>query len=698
MAGLAFLTPWLLWGLLSLPALYFLLRATPPAPILRKFPAVALLMGLQDEENTPDRTPWWLLLLRLAAIAALIIGFAGPILNPDDRVSGRGPLVVALDASWASAQDWQRRTAKVAEIIAQAEQDDRPVALIQFSDAPKGALQFGAAGVARDKIAGLAPRAWAPDYAAWKARLTEEDFNELIWFSDGLDHEGRADLRSQIDAKITVVQSDRGVIGISPMTFEDGEILTSIKSLSPSNSIERVEVLGLDPSGSLRVLALEEVEVTARSQDVKFELPTELRNRVRQVRLQGVRSAGAIALTDDSIRSRKIALISAKEAAEGGLLLSSLHYVREALSPTADLIETDLETALLANPDIFIFADIGRLPAIETDSVLEWIEEGGTLVRFAGPRLIASEIGQREEHPLLPVRLRSGGRDLGGAMSWGEPKKLRVFDENSPFFGLQVPEEVSVASQVLAQPDPNLSDRVLARLEDGTPLVTAKDHGAGRVVLFHTTANAAWTDLPLSGLFLKMLERLSIGSGARSVSAEAMQGLVWKPRLVINGVGDIMPADGLAGIDGALLAEPVLGEDLQPGLYENQDRAVAVNVISGETDLKAAQWPATTERLSLTPAEARDLKPIFLSFGILVLLIDILASLAVSGRLFAKIAAVVLALNFAHPADAQDEADIIEAVNNTVLAYVITGDPRMDETSHAGLRGLSAELYRRTAI
>ena len=698
MAGLAFLTPWLLWGLLVLPVLYFLLRATPPAPVLRKFPAVALLIGLQDEENTPDRTPWWLLLLRLTAIAALIIGFAGPILNPEDRTSGRGALVIGLDASWASAQDWPRRMAKLEELISQAEHDNRPVALVQFSDPPKGALQFGAAGLARDNMAGLSPRAWAPDFEAWEEALAGEEFRELIWFSDGLDHDGRASLRQSVDASITVVQSDRDVLAITPMTFEDGEVQTAVKSLSPTNAPQRVEILGLDPSGSLRVLAVKDVTIESASQDVAFELPTELRNRVRQVRVQGVRSAGAVALTDDSIRTRKIALLSSKGAAEGGLLLSSLHYVREALSPSAELIETDLETSLLANPDIFVFADIGRLPAAETDSVLEWIEEGGTLVRFAGPRLIASEIGQREEHPLLPVRLRSGGRDLGGAMSWGEPKKLLQFDEESPFFGLKVPEEVSVASQVLAQPDPNLSERVLARLEDGTPLVTAKDHGAGRVVLFHTTANAAWTDLPLSGLFLKMLERLSVSAGARSVSPEAMAGLIWKPRLIITGNGEITPADGLGGVAGERLAEPTLGASLQPGLYENQDRAVALNVIASETELRAATWPANTTKLGLSPAAARDLKPYFLSIGILILLADILASLALSGRLIARTAALIFAIGIAMPVDAQDEADIIEAVNNTVLAYVITGDPRMDETSEAGLRGLSAELYRRTAI
>ena len=63
--AVAFLTPWLLLGLLTLPILWWLLRAVPPAPGRRAFPGVRQLLGLTDPEKMPERTPWWLLLLRL---------------------------------------------------------------------------------------------------------------------------------------------------------------------------------------------------------------------------------------------------------------------------------------------------------------------------------------------------------------------------------------------------------------------------------------------------------------------------------------------------------------------------------------------------------------------------------------------------------------------------------------------------------
>ena len=67
---LAFAAPGLLLALIALPILWLLLRAIPPAPIRRRFPAVALMLGLADDERQADKTPWWLLLLRPLAVAA----------------------------------------------------------------------------------------------------------------------------------------------------------------------------------------------------------------------------------------------------------------------------------------------------------------------------------------------------------------------------------------------------------------------------------------------------------------------------------------------------------------------------------------------------------------------------------------------------------------------------------------------------
>ena len=70
-ANIAFLNPWALAALLTLPVLYFLLRVTPPSPKIITFPAARLLKDLRPKENTPSHTPWWILLLRILMAALL---------------------------------------------------------------------------------------------------------------------------------------------------------------------------------------------------------------------------------------------------------------------------------------------------------------------------------------------------------------------------------------------------------------------------------------------------------------------------------------------------------------------------------------------------------------------------------------------------------------------------------------------------
>src|SRR5690606_19770480 len=124
-----------------------------------------------------------------------------------------------------------------------------------------------------------------------------------------------------------------------------------------------------------------------------------------------------------------------------------------------------------------------------------------------------------------PVTLRQGERALGGAMSWSEPQPLADFPAFGPFAGMPRAADISITRQVLAEPTPDLAERTWASLADGTPLVTEKEVEAGRIVLFHTSAEATWSNLPLSGDFVEMLRRLvqlaRAGGAASSGTATA---------------------------------------------------------------------------------------------------------------------------------------------------------------------------------
>ncbi len=708
---IGFATPALLLGLLVLPILWLILRAVPPAPIRRRFPAVALLLGLKDDASVTDRTPWWLLLLRMLAVAAVIIGLAGPVLNPQaDRQPSSQPLLLVLDGGWAGAQDWTGRAELLDRMLAEAGRDARSVAVLRLSTPEDVSLQ--SADLWRGRVAGLSPQPWMPtpemiDRAI--AGLPDGSF-ETHWFTDGLDYDGRDAMLAALEARgtVRVFASGRSPLALLPATYRDGVLRIAVQRAEAGPALDlTVAAHGLDPAGASRILA--NLPITFDAGDTVAEteasLPAELRARITRFEIEGLRSAGAVALSDDSLSRREVALIAGREDREGLELLSPLHYLRQALAPNADLLTGALRDVLPANPDVIILADVASLSPNEEAELLEWTEQGGLLLRFAGPRLAASEVSRTEEHPLMPVRLRAGGRSVGGAMSWGDPKSLAPFTEDSPFFGLTVPADVTVSAQVMAQPDPTLADRVIAQLTDGTPLVTRKAIGQGQVVLMHVTANAEWSSLPLSGLFVRMLDRLAVSSLGQQTDGAELDGTTWQPVQVLDGLGRVQDAQTMAGVNGAMLLTAALGPELRPGLYDGGDRRIARNTLSADTVMQPADWPGRIPVEGFARAPETPLTGYLLAGALLLLLGDVIASLALSGRLSgAKAAAVLVAALLALPQDsaAQQQAGnddfAIAATSELRLGHIMTGDRRLDDMALAGLRGLSETLFFRTSV
>ncbi|WP_272001747.1 DUF4159 domain-containing protein [Roseovarius sp. ZX-A-9] len=702
---IGFAAPWLLVALALLPVLWLLLRAVPPAPVRRRFPGVALLLGLKDDDSVTDRTPWWLLLLRMLAVAAVIIGLAGPVLNPNNDVAERetGPLLIVMDASWASARDWPAQQEFLAAMLAEAGREARPVALLRLTE--PAAPVFQSAESWRSRLPGLAPAAWQPsaeDMAQAATMLGDAAF-ETRWLSDGLAREGRGVLLEALEDRgsVTVYQSARPTLALGPARIEDGALMLTAQR-AQTELARDITVLahGRDPSGTPRVLAelplrFEPGESTATG---TLAMPAELRARLTRFEIAGQNHAGAVSLTDDGLKRREVALIAGREDREGLELLSPLHYLERALQPSADLMGGALMDVLPASPNVIVLADVATLSGAEEAALLEWVEAGGMLLRFAGPRLAGSDVSRSEEAPLMPVRLRAGGRTVGGAMSWGSPKSLAPFPEASPFYGLDIPADVTVSSQVMAQPDPTLAERVIAQLSDGTPLVTRKPVGAGQVVLFHVTANAEWSTLPLSGLFVRMLERLAISAAAEMPAAAELTGTTWKPVQVLDGFGVLGDAGNLPGIAGEALVEAPLGRTMQPGLYDSADRRLARNVIGADDTLAPAVWPARVTVAGFDRAAEAPLGGWLLALALVLLSADILAALALSGRLLPARAALILvaALMLPDPGAAQQTPEVL--ASELALAHVITGDRKLDEMAQAGLRGLSETLFFRTSV
>lgn len=725
--ALTFTTPLALAGLLALPVIWWLLRFTPPKPQTVRFPPLRLLLELVPREEQPDRTPWWLMALRLLLATLVVLGISHPLLAPNAATGVTGePTLLVIDDSWAAAKDWETRRRILQDFLAAAVRNGAPVAVATTVPNVRPAdLGTTTADVAARKIGALEPKALAPDHNALLARLAQtyagSQTLQVIWVSDGLDHgsargfaEGLLALNGG-RASLEVLTPPPSVLpmALGAPRIEGGRI--KVTALRATQSL-RVEVRARAVAANGRSLAEAPLSFAPGSSRAEgfIDLPLELRNEVERIELSQGRTAGAVYLLDDRWRRKTVSLLAGSSIETSQPLLSPLYYVSRALEPYTEVSEPGGEQALRDKLDaglsMLILADIGVLPPESEEMIAAWVSRGGLLLRFAGPRLAAAQDN------LVPVALREGGRALGSALSWETPQPLQSFPETSPFSGLPMDKDVLVNRQVLAEPAADLPPKVWASLADGTPLVTADKRGKGMIVLFHVTANADWSNLPISGMFVEMLRRVldlapGAGGGAAGQASADAGAQAFVPRRTLDGEGILT--------DPAPEAEPIPAREIDkvtpsplhpPGLYVRGALERAVNLLISDDTLKPiGDLPAGANLRGMEPAPTTPLAPYLFTAAFLLFLVDCMVALWLSNswqklRLrMGGAAAVLLFMMLAspHPASAQDQSADQFALANTLktrLAYVESGDPEVDETSRAGLTGLSRVLTDRTSV
>ena len=609
LGAFAFTAPWFLAAAATLPVLWWLLRVTPPSPRLLDFPAVRLLLALRTQEETPSRTPLWLILLRMLLALLIFVGLAHPVWNPGAALHGSGPLILVVDDGWAAAANWPARQAAMEGLIDRAERGGRPVRVLATAraapDEPIRISELLRASDARERVRGLAPKPWPTDRRAALAaieNLPVAGSAHAAWLSDGIGDVDAVSLAERLQTfgsvQVLVGPAENAAwLLLTPQGEATALTIPVVRAGSRGKSSRWLRASARDG----RMVARERISFDDGQSrvDVRLDLPGELRNAVTRVEIENDTSAGAVFLLDERWRRRPVGLVSGDAAAAGQPLLSSLFYLERALKPFSEVRRGTIAKLLEREISVMVLADIGTLSDAEVRRLSEWMSKGGLIIRFAGPKLAKSASG------LIPVRLRGGGRALGGMMSWSRPATLAPFDQSSPFSGLDMTGDIFIRRQVLAEPAIDLDSKTWVRLSDGTPLVTAEKRENGWLVLVHTTANTEWSNLPLSGLFVGMLRRM-VGLSQGVVSND--EKTVLPPLETLDGYGRLGPAPASATpIPGKLFDEARAGARSPPGFYGNDAARRALNLSAGMTGWRRSETCRAASNASDMPPPRRSI-------------------------------------------------------------------------------------------
>ncbi|MCH4024674.1 MAG: DUF4159 domain-containing protein [Acetobacter sp.] len=732
---MTFIHPALLAGLCVLPAIWWLLRLRPPVPRTQIFPPVALLDRLHSRQTVSASPPFWLFILRLAAIICLITGLADPTtIGTPLLPSGRGPLLLVLDNGMMSAATWNQRIATTDRLLDEAARGNRKIfMLLTAPDGPQeniSPLVAESASSVRQQIDASRPAPWPADRAAAAkklATLPTDRTISAIWISDGIAATGDQSFADALlrtgSVQEILIHSPEPVL-LSPSATPENSTIARLRVL-PSDQTRHFNIRARNLNGGTLAVTTVAIEAGKTESPITIDVPPALHNQIDTLTVDGQSSVPSTFLLDESDRLRPVGLI----VTGGGdtPLIGSQFYLRRALSASADLRIGNAAT-LLAQPLSVLIAPDGTLSnAALRQKILAWVKAGGTLIRFAGPTLAAQsespgsstspdddalqEGGQSSDplQNLLPVLLMPGSRQLGGTMSWGKPQPLAAFPAESPFHGLTVPKDVTVSRQILARPSAELSQHTWARLEDGTPLVTHQSLGRGEIVLFHITATADWSNLPLSGLFLSMLNRLTDYASGVSVPLDDM---LLAPALTLDGDGISGPPPPFAR---AIAANKLNSTKISPqhpaGLYGPRNARRALNAGTDYGVFSAAQTIGTVTDTSGRQPDRHYGLPLVV-MALIFLMLDQCAGLMLRSprawfrrKKSANAAWLVpllivmspLSLQAAETTPPATTAKAPAAALGIRLAYIITGDEETDAVSREGLQGLSDYVNARTS-
>ncbi|MXV44800.1 DUF4159 domain-containing protein [Saccharibacter sp. 17.LH.SD] len=706
-----FLAPFLLLGLITLPALWWLVRATPPKPRKQEFSSLLLLRRLQPKRHDAAHAPLWLLLLRLTAVALIVFAFAQPVFVSHRDQNTPQSLVIILDDGWAAFPHWHERQQTALTLGAQTLRAGGHVTL--FLSAREADGRFPPPFTPSDTLSleryvhELHPHPWPVDRQSLATQLTQSEYQQtipqatVVILSDSLAQDHDLTLKTSLSTahhieEIRWPRCDLILLRHDTTSRAHLTVLAETLPHCPSRSLP-LNGLTLDEHGQFNTIA----HWTLLSNHAQnLNLPEVLVDSLDALSIPGAPVPAGMDLLKSGHHQHVVGLLHLN--GDTAPLVGSDFYLTQALN-TISTVHNDGLTSLLSHPLSLLIAPDGTLSSeADLSQTLKWVRQGGVLVRFAGTEMANHDDSALSPtaKALLPVPLLHGTRQLGGAMSWGSPQSLAPFPVASPFSGITIPKDVTISRQVLAQPTSDLSEHTWATLADGTPLVTARHEGHGLVILFHITPTADWSNLPLSGLFPQMLNQLIINAPtlAQDVIHSPSTTTTWPAWKILSPEGTLVaPASFVQPLSTHTLLR--VDEHHPAGFYGDESHARPLNLADAlpplQDELKLG-LEVSPDRI--TPEQA--LWPYLGLFGLFMLALDMVLSLKRQGALSLTLFRTLSILFVIHclPNAYADttHTDVPQSALDIRLAYIETGDPDLDSAVQEGLEGLTRFVNQRS--
>jgi hypothetical protein len=566
----SFVNTGLLWGLglLALPILIHLINLMRQRRV--HWAAMEFLLVSKKKNNTWIKLKELiLLLLRLAAVAAVVLILAQPLLqNQWARLFGdvKTNHVILLDDSYSMSDRWGDTTAfeqakgMIERLGAQSSRQPTPqtFTILRFSQAQPGAAgaqydlnrekvdsKFETSLADRLKVlqpsqsaVGLEPALAAatkliPEMAGEDTVLyVVSDFRARDWEDPVAVAEQLEKLNDKVaDVHlVNCVDTARMNVSITALAPLGGTraanvpvpMSVTVKNFG-STPVENVDVLLAEDGRERPSITIDQI-APGKSETRRFEVffPTAGSHQVTAKLPPGdaVQTDNERFALVDLPLSVPVLLIDGDDDSKSARFLDAVFQpggqVRTGLQPQIERPEYLNNHALEKYRTIYL-ADIDRLDSTAITALENYTKNGGSVVFFIGPKTQSKFFNEklyRNGEGLFPAPLLRETQLLvdrlekGSDIETSDQGVFQIFagERNSYLAGVTVEKYYSVPKAWTTKPDPG--SHVLAKLRNGDPLVVEREFGKGRVVAMLSTASPEWNNWSRNPSFIVALLEL----------------------------------------------------------------------------------------------------------------------------------------------------------------------------------------------
>lgn len=541
---MSFLNPLFLLGLAAIaaPIIVHLVRRTKAPRI--EFPSLMFVRRVPQRTIRKRMVQNWLLLaLRCLAFLLLALAFVRPYFGNSSAndVQGKRANVILLDTSFSMRFDNRFEQAKQrAKAIVDQTEGSETTALVAFGQSYETLVKFTTDGSKlKSAIDGVQVGSSSTEYvqalrgAADLFKEVSQKEKRIVLISD-FQAAGRnpAEAAFQLSKDIKLQSVDIGEENAFNLAVTDVSVQPLIYQPKYSDKLTaRIANFGSEVRDGVRVefqlndRAVEKRELKIAANDsttvefTGFNLNEGINRCVIQIEGDNFPFDNKFNFTLRRAEQLKALLI---ETATRGR--SESFYIRSALTTGENLpFNLEVKSAGSISPTevsqyrVVILNDASISPALAA-SLIKFVEGGGGLIIATGSHTEAASFNQMFAN-IAPAKLEEVVRLSGNSGS--DYVTMSEIKTDHPIFEVFRQSGRLAAARVFGyhKATPREGAAVLARYEDSNPALIEATHGTGKILLFTSTFDASWNDLPLTPLYLPLIRQMTRFLGERETRA-----------------------------------------------------------------------------------------------------------------------------------------------------------------------------------